>query len=216
MALQGIHWLGHASFRLEGTLTVYIDPWKLKGTLPADLILITHAHHDHLSVEDIARIAHGKTVIVCPPSCVGQLAGDVRMVKPGDMVRLEGVTVEAVPAYNTNKPNHPKTAGNVGYIVEMDGRRVYHAGDTDLIPEMAGLCCDVALLPIGGTYTMNADEAAEAVQRIMPRVVVPMHWGDIVGSERDVKRFQKRLAEMAELKGVEVAAPPVVVVLSSQ
>ena len=193
MMLQGIRWLGHASFRLGDGLVVYIDPWKLANPEPADLILITHAHRDHCSVEDVRRIVKTDSLIVCPASCLeklgSDLAGRVRTVAPGDAIEVLGLSVEAVPSYNTNKPNHPKAAGNVGYVVEIGGQRIYHAGDTDLIPEMAAVCCDVALLPVGGTYTMNVEEAAQAVARIKPRVAVPMHYGDIVGSVGDGQRF---------------------------
>lgn len=197
--IEGIHWLGHASFRIDDAVVIYIDPWKLKQAKPADLILVTHAHFDHLSAGDIAKITKPGTVIVCPASCADKLSGDVRIMAPGDKLRVGEVNIEAVPSYNTNKPNHPKQAGNLGYIVEVGGRRIYHAGDTDLIPEMANMRCDVALLPIGGKYTMDASEAAQAVERIKPKAVVPMHWGDLVGSAQDVERFKQRVP-----KGVSV------------
>ncbi|MHB0857350.1 MAG: MBL fold metallo-hydrolase [Anaerolineae bacterium] len=191
--LDSVHWLGHASFRIEGTRMVYIDPWKLKDPVLADLVLITHGHHDHLSPKDIARIQTDATVLVCPSSCAEHLEGDVRIIAPGETLDIGPVRVEAVPSYNTNKPNHPRAAGNVGYILEMDGRRIYHAGDTDYIAEMASIRCDVALLPVGGTYTMDAAEAVEAVRHINPRVVVPMHWGAIVGSSKDIDELRKKL-----------------------
>lgn len=197
--LEKIHWLGHASFRIDDSSVIYIDPWKLGGATPAGLVLVTHGHRDHLSVDDIARIATPETIYVCPPSCAGQLHGDVRTITPGKSLAVGEVVIDAVPSYNTDKPNHPKAAGNVGYVVEVEGQRIYHAGDTDLIPEMSDLRCDIALLPIGGTYTMNADEAALAVKQIMPRVVIPMHWGDIVGTSGDVDRFKQQVPE-----GVEV------------
>jgi L-ascorbate metabolism protein UlaG (beta-lactamase superfamily) len=200
MATQGIHWLGHASFRLESNgLVLYIDPWKISGGPPADIILVTHAHLDHLSTADIAKVAQPKTVFVCPSSCAPQLKGDVRVVAPGESVQVGDVRVDAVPSYNTGKPNHPQAAGNVGYIVELGGQRIYHAGDTDLIPEMAELHCDVALLPIGGKYTMDAAQAARAAAQIKPRVVVPMHWGSIVGSQKDVQTLRRLLPPGVEL-----------------
>lgn len=193
--LEGIHWLGHASFRIDGEATVYIDPWKIHGGPPADLVLVTHGHHDHLSPDDIAQVSTPDTVVICPKQCAERLKGKVQAVEPGQMVSVGPVTVEAVASYNTSKPNHPKAAGNVGYVVTVGGRRIYHAGDTDLIPEMAEIRCDVALLPIGGTYTMNVDEAVQALGRIKPRVAVPMHWGDIVGGTEDADRFRRKAPE---------------------
>lgn len=187
--LQGIEWLGHASFRIRGEKVVYVDPWQISGGTPADVILVTHGHRDHLSPEDIAKIRTPETVVVCSASCADELEGPVRAVKPGDVVEAAGLRIEVVPAYNVNKPNHPKEAGHVGYIIEAEGRRIYHAGDTDLIPEMDEIRCDVALLPIGGTYTMDAKEAAEALKHIGPKVAIPMHWGRIVGRPDDAQRF---------------------------
>ena len=202
--LTGIHWLGHASFRIDGDPVVYVDPWKLGEAMPADIVLVTHGHHDHLSVDDIARISKTSTIMVSAAPCAKSLQGDVRPMAPGDSLTLGTVTIEAVPSYNTDKPNHPKSAGNVGYIIEIDGRRIYHAGDTDLIAEMSGVRCDIALLPMGGTYTMNAEEAAEAAVRIHPGIVVPMHWGEIVGSSEDVARFTELVPEDIEVVVMKV------------
>jgi L-ascorbate metabolism protein UlaG (beta-lactamase superfamily) len=188
--IEGIHWIGHASFRIEDEVVIYLDPWKLKQFKAADLILVTHGHRDHLSPEDIARIRKPDTVIVIAAPYADQVEGDVRPMMAGQTVTVGDVVIEAVPSYNTNKPNHPRSAGNVGYIVEVGGRRIYHAGDSDLIPEMNAFRCDVALLPMGGKYTMDVDEALEAVARIRPKVVIPMHWGDIVGAPADAERFR--------------------------
>ena len=197
--LKGIHWLGHASFRIEDGVVIYIDPWKIKRAVPADLIMVTHGHFDHFSPEDIEKIATPKTVIVCPATCMGRLSGDVRPAAQGDVLHVGEVLVKAVPSYNTNKTNHPKDAGNLGYLIQVGGRIIYHAGDTDLIPEMSEIRCDVALLPVGGTYTMDADEAARAVERINPKVAIPIHYGDIVGSQRDAERFKQRAPKRVQV-----------------
>lgn len=192
-ALSQIHWLGHASFLISGRRTIYIDPYQIQfaGEV-GDMILITHDHHDHCSPDDVKWLRKGETVIVVPPSCVGQFKGDVRAVKPGDVLNIKGVTIEVVPAYNVNKAFHPKEAGGVGYIVTtVEGMRIYHAGDTDLIPEMAQVKADVALLPVGGKYTMDAAEAAEAANLIKPKLAIPMHWGTLVGSRQDADKFRQ-------------------------
>ncbi len=190
--VENIHWLGHDSFRLEGEATVYIDPWKLPPDSPkADIILITHDHYDHCSPEDVARIQKPDTVIVTIPAAAKKLKGEVKTVKPGDKITVKGVEIEAVPAYNTDKPFHPRGAGHVGFIVTLGGKRIYHAGDTDFIPEMKNLKVDIALLPVSGTYVMTAEEAARAADAIKPEVAIPMHYGEIVGSERDAERFRE-------------------------
>lgn len=190
--LNGIHWLGHASFRVElGGLVVYFDPWKLKDPVPADLVLITHDHHDHLSEADVAKISKPDTIILCAAKGIGKLHGDVRSVKPGLSLQAGDALVQTVPAYNVSKAFHSQKAAYVGYILTIAGMSIYHAGDTDLIPEMAGITCDVALLPIGGTYTMDAAAAAEALAVIKAKVAVPMHWGDLVGSLKDAELFAR-------------------------
>jgi len=211
--IENIHWLGHDSFRLDGSSTVYIDPWKLgDGALPADLVLVTHDHFDHLSAADIAKVATPATTVVGPAPVTAQIDGVKTLtVAPGDTVTVGSVTVTAVPAYNTNKfraPGevfHPRAAGYVGYVVDLDGRRIYHAGDTDAIPEMKGVRCDVALLPVSGTYVMTADEALEAIGMIEAATVVPMHFGDIVGSEADAARLKESSPVPVEILPLESA-----------
>lgn len=191
--LDKMEWIGHDTFKIEsGGKVVYTDPFRLGAGLPkADLILITHEHYDHCSPEDVAKIIKKETVIVAPGDCEGGLKGNVRMVKPGDRLSVAGVDIEAVPAYNTNKKFHPKSNNWVGYIFTVDGTRIYTAGDTDYIPEMKGYRCDIALLPVSGTYVMTAEEAAKAADDIKPKVAVPMHYGSIVGEEKDAETFKR-------------------------
>lgn len=202
--LKGITWLGHASFRIaRGGVVLYIDPWRLKSDPhDADMVLITHPHFDHLDLDDILKVAKSGTAIVTVKGSVskleraGFLTGDIREVHPGDKVSIQGISIEVVAAYNLNKTFHLKENQWVGYIVEMDGVRIYHAGDTDLIPEMRSVSADVALLPVSGTYVMTAVEAARAAKLLKPKVAVPMHYGDIVGSEKDARQFQRLCSEM--------------------
>ncbi len=195
--LTKMRWLGHDSFLLEGPPTIYFDPWRLPtGLPPADIVLVSHEHFDHCSPDDIARISGPGTVIVAAQTAASRLKGDVRVLHPGEQVTIGQVTIKAVPAYNVNKfrspgvPFHPREAQHNGYVVTVEGERVYFAGDTDHIPEMAEIECDVALLPVSGTYVMTAEEAAQAAKAIRPRVAVPMHYGaGVVGSANDAQRF---------------------------
>ena len=179
-----IQWLGHASFRIAGTEAVaYIDPWKLK-TSPhdADIVVISHSHHDHFSPDDIKKVSKADTAIVAPGDVVARLRA-ASAVTPGDSMTIKGVTVEAVAAYNVGKTFHPRSNQWIGVVLTIDSKRVYYAGDTDFIPEMSELQeVDVALLPVGGTYTLSASEAAKACKAIGCKAAVPYHWGDIVGS----------------------------------
>ncbi len=190
--VKNIHWLGHDSFRIAGPVTIYVDPWQLPAGSPqADLILVTHDHYDHCSPKDVTRISKADTVIVTIAAAAKKFKGDVRVVKPGDSLTVKGIPIEVVPAYNVNKKFHPRDAGHVGFIFTVEGQRIYHAGDTDFIPEMKDFKVDIALLPVSGTYVMTADEAASAAKAINPKVAIPMHYGEIVGSREDAERFQK-------------------------
>ncbi len=195
-----IQWLGHASFRIAGAEAVaYIDPWKLK-TSPhdADIVVISHSHHDHFSPEDIKKVSKADTAIVAPGDVVARLRA-ANAVTPGDSVTIKDVTVEAVAAYNVGKTFHPRSNQWIGVVLTIDAKRIYYAGDTDFIPEMSELQeVDVALLPVGGTYTLNASEAAQACKAIGCRAAVPYHWGDIVGSESDARQF----VQAADCQGV--------------
>lgn len=192
--LARLRWLGHSSFRLDGSPTIYFDPWKLAvGSPSADLILITHEHHDHCSPEDVLAVRGANTVVVANPSAAAKLNDPVTVLRPGQFIAAAGVKIEAVPAYNINKRYHPRQAEHIGFVVDVEGVRVYHAGDTDRIPEMADIKCDIALLPVSGTYVMMAEEAVAAARDIQPQVVVPMHYGaGVVGTKADAQRFQEQ------------------------
>jgi L-ascorbate metabolism protein UlaG (beta-lactamase superfamily) len=197
-----IQWLGHDSFLIKNSETVIIDPFKIRAVPEkADVLLITHEHFDHFSLEDIKKVITEKTTIVAVPPCEKELltlkVKNVRVAKPGDKIRIGDVQVEAVPAYNLNKfrepgkPFHPKEDQKLGYIVTLKGVTLYHAGDTDAIPEMRRVKTDIALLPVSGTYVMTPQEAAEATRMIQAKLVIPMHYGTIVGSEQDAQKFKE-------------------------
>ena len=185
-----IHWLGHASFRLDdGEHVIYIDPWKLPPkSPPAHLILITHPHYDHLSRPDLERVSTPETVIVATPDCVDGLSRTFLRASPGQELSAKLWMIRAVPAYTIASSFHPKPKNWVGYTIRLgNGSVVYHSGDTDLTPEVKAVRADVALLVCGGTYTMNGVDAGEAANHIGPQLVIPMHWGDIVGSRKDAQ-----------------------------
>lgn len=186
-----LQWLGHASFRIcHEDAVIYIDPWKIKGS-PGDatLVLVSHSHYDHYSAGDIAKVSGMGTKLIASADVVGKEKNG-EMIMPGMTVDFGGVRVSGVAAYNPDKQFHPKSNKWVGFVVEVGSKCIYYAGDTDLSDEMKSLKeIDVALLPVGGTYTMNAAEAAEAVGRIKPKRAIPYHWGEIVGGRADADKF---------------------------
>ena len=189
MAVE-ITWLGHASFRLAGEAVVYIDPWKVASE-PRDgsVVFVSHSHFDHCSPEDVAKVLAAGGVVVGPADAVAQIGGG-KPLSAGSTIEAGGVTIAGVPAYTVDKDFHPKAKGWLGAVVRMDGVRIYYAGDTDRIAEMSELAdIDLALLPVGGTYTMTAAQAAQAAGDIGAKAAVPYHFGDIVGSPADGQAF---------------------------
>jgi L-ascorbate metabolism protein UlaG (beta-lactamase superfamily) len=195
-------WLGHDGYKLtvEGKI-MYIDPYKISefnhNKNDADIILISHNHFDHLSMDDIRHVIGNNTTIVAAKECIDQLknvmAAETKAVVPGDRLTVQDIPIEIVAAYNTNKHFHPKADGKVGFIITFNMMRIYHSGDTDDIPEMSTTQPDVALVPVSGTYVMTAEEAAKAVnEKIKPKkLAIPMHYGSIVGSDQDAVNFKQ-------------------------
>ncbi len=191
--------LGHSSFIIRGEeKIIYIDPYVLPDKVDyedqADIILITHEHYDHCDPEAIREVRNSESTTLIPESCTLEFRGDARRIREGDKLTgdlaIKGVGIEVVPAYNINKEYHPKGVG-VGYIIDIDGLKIYHAGDTDFIPQMKDMSVDVALLPIGGTFTMDVPEAVEATLTIAPDVVIPMHYNYLDTTPADADLFKR-------------------------
>ena len=199
MDIKNIRWYGHDSFSVvtKDGKVIYFDPYQLSGQLSkADIIFISHEHFDHCSQEDIDKIVGESTIIIGSAQASDIIKQDIQVMKPGEETVIEGIKVKAVPAYNVNKfrepniPFHPKEDQKLGFVVSVDDVTFYHAGDTDLIPEMENIISDVAFLPVSGTYVMTAQEAAKAADVIKPQVAIPMHYGSIVGSVADAEKFR--------------------------
>ena len=186
----------HSSIRIDEGKIIYIDPFKLKDkTYDADIILVTHDHFDHLSSKDIKRIIKEDTVLVCPESVKAKAKG-ITVIKAavGEKLEVKGISIETVPAYNVNKKFHPKENGWVGYIINSpEHGRIYIAGDTDITEENKNVKCDIALLPAGGTYTMDYKEAAELANTIRPEYAIPVHYGCVAGSPEDGEKFSRNV-----------------------
>ena len=192
---ENIQVLTHSSIRISGEVVVYVDPFHIvNGSNDADIILITHDHFDHFSPEDIAKVIKSDTTLVVPEKMKKKASeiscGQLITVKPGESRRLGSVAIETIPAYNPLKPFHPKSHGWVGYVLEIDGVRIYIAGDTDITKENKEVSCDVAMVPIGGTYTMDAKKAAELVNIIHPKAAIPTHYGSVAGGREDENTFR--------------------------
>ncbi|MBP5554428.1 MAG: MBL fold metallo-hydrolase [Lachnospiraceae bacterium] len=195
--VENIKVFTHNSIRIQnGNKAIYIDPFEMKqAPHDADYILITHDHYDHFSPSDIAAVSKADTVLVVPEKMsdktdkVRESVGKTETIAQGETKEFNGFVLETIPAYNTLKPFHMKSAGWVGYIFEADGKRVYVAGDTDVTKEALAVKCDIALVPIGGFYTMDTKAAAELVNTIKPEIAIPTHYGSIVGSPEDGAKF---------------------------
>ena len=200
--MKNLVWLGHSSFCLKaGGKIIYFDPYRLSGKpATADIILVSHDHFDHCSPEDIEKIQTDDTIIVTEPQAGGKLSGNIITLQPGENCKAHGIPVEAVPSYNTNKKFHPEENKWLGFVITVDGVRIYHAGDTDYISAMKSIKADIALLPVSGTYVMTAEEAVLAALDINPQVAVPMHYGTHAGNEDDARRFAEALEGKIRVK----------------
>jgi L-ascorbate metabolism protein UlaG (beta-lactamase superfamily) len=198
MALKNVRWLGHSSFLITSEIediTLYIDPYNITTDAIANYILITHTHYDHFSFKDVMNISNKDTKLFAPPDAQPKLKdyiGEVIIVEPNSRYQVENLIVDTVPAYNLLSGFHPESNNWVGYIFEMDKKRYYHAGDTDLLEELKNIKdIYVAMLPVGGTYTMNAEQAAELANTIKPQYFVPMHYGTIIGDVSDAEKAKE-------------------------
>ena len=198
--VEKIHWLGQATVKIEaGDKVIYLDPFKIEKADKADVILITHSHQDHFSPDDLAKVATEKTVFIAPKDCAAAIEAKfktkVTIAEPGMNTKVGDIQIEAVPAYNVVKPKfHPKENKWVGYVLTIDGVRIYHAGDTERIPEMKNFTCDIALLPLGQTYTMNnVQEAVDAALDVKAKIAIPIHYGLAEGKAEDATEFSKLL-----------------------
>ena len=209
-------WLGHDGFIItskEGT-SVCLDPFQIKGDYkPVDVLISTHEHFDHCNVEDMQKVVNSGTEVIGIPMAEDNLSKldckKIHYVKPGETLTLKSIRFEFVPAYNVNKfrspkvPFHPKEDEKIGVIIVMDSHRIYHAGDTDCIPEMADFRPDIALIPVSGTYVMTAEEAIEAANILQPRLIIPMHFGTIVGDSSMAEKLKQSVSMPVEIPRIE-------------
>lgn len=200
--LNGIELLVHSSIRIDKGKIIYIDPFKInKNYNDADLILCTHSHYDHFSPEDIKKVMKENTMILVTEDAfedakeIGFIEENIVKVKPYEEYDFFGIDIETIPAYNKHKEFHPKEKNWVGYVLEIDEVRYYIAGDTDCTKEASNVECDVAFLPVGGTYTMDYIEAASLATKINPKYVIPTHYGSIVGNKEDGELFKNSLSK---------------------
>ena len=198
--LENIEVLYHSSIRINKEKTIYIDPFKIdRNYNDADIVFITHDHYDHYSEEDIDKVINENTTIIIPDELLTKLLrkginkNAIITVEPNKNYMVQGIKFETISAYNTNKTFHPKENGWVGYIIIINGIRYYIAGDTDITEENKQVKCDVAFVPVGGTYTIDFKEAAQLINEIQPKIAVPIHYGSVVGTKQDATDFIKLL-----------------------
>ena len=198
--LEGIEVLYHSSIKINKERVIYIDPFKIdENYSDADIIFITHNHYDHFSPNDINKVRKQDTIIIAPEDLFEELQNlrfqqeNIITVKPEEKNTIKRIRFETIPAYNVNKKFHPKENGWVGYTIEIDGIRYYIAGDTDITEENKKVKCDIAFVPVGGTYTMDSKEAASFINEIRPNIAVPIHYGSIVGTKQDAILFSRLL-----------------------
>ncbi len=200
--------LNHSAIRLTKGERIYIDPFKISTSEKGSIVLITHEHFDHCSIEDLRKVCDVSTELVCPPDCQSKIMAskvqckNVHLVTPGTTLTIGDVQIEIVAAYNTNKNFHPKDNEWVGYIITLGGARIYHAGDTDVIPEMDSFrSIDIACLPVSGTYVMTPNEAVQAADKIKPKIAIPMHYGAVIGTRADAEEFKRLWKGKTEILG---------------
>ena len=205
--LENVEVLYHSSIKIKDNKIIYIDPFKIdRNYNDADIIFITHDHYDHYSEEDIDKVINENTVIVIPEELLTKVLKKginkeaIITVEPNKKYMVQGIKFETIPAYNINKTFHPKENDWVGYVIEINGVKYYIAGDTDITEENKRVKCDVAFVPVGGTYTMDFKEAAQLVNEIQPKVAVPIHYGSVVGTKQDAEKFVKLLH--TNIKGI--------------
>ena len=204
--VEKIHWLGQATVKINAEdRVIYFDPYQIKKSDKADIILITHSHSDHFSISDISKLTTVNTVFVAPKDCVKDLEkmgkNKIIVLEPGMNTTIKGILIETVPAYNVVKTKfHPKANKWLGYILTINGIKIYHAGDTEKIPEMKDFNCDIAMLPLGQTYTMNSvKEAAEAALDVNAKIAIPIHYGLYEGTDEDAEKFKEILKDKIDV-----------------
>lgn len=198
--LDGVTWFRGSSVRIRrGGVEIHVDPLGLNEDSSADVILLTHPHYDNFSEADIARVRTPETVVVAPASMKKLLADADHFMRPGDMLQLDGFDILAVPAHNVDKKFHTPEHGWLGYVFTIEGTTYYHAGDTDFLPSMSGIRCDVAFLPCGGHYTMGVEDAAKAGIACGAEVIVPIHWGEQHGTRSEIERLAELLPDRVRI-----------------